>query len=154
MSASNYLMNEVKVTTTVDGDYKIEMFPVNCSFPFSLMTTKNGPNGITREKSASPPVTGTFDLTYGSHALTGMSQVRYRYNTSACRCVTSACRCLTSACRCVTSACRCVTSACRCLKSACRCLTSACRCVTSACRCVTSACEFVTNVCKCVISTC
>lgn len=95
MPASGFLMNELVVTSPINGEYKVELYPVNCSYPFSDMTTRNGPdNSVFHEKSASPPVKGTFDISYESYSVEGkpamlniyplLSEFRVNYGNSSC----------------------------------------------------------------------
>ncbi|XP_067947416.1 fibrocystin-L-like [Watersipora subatra] len=72
MPPHEYLMNDVIVTSPATGEYQVELFPVNCSSPFFLMTAVNGPSDISRVVLASPPITGSFDTNYNNHWVRGI----------------------------------------------------------------------------------
>lgn len=65
-----YLMNSVDVESDDNGAFTVKMFPVNCSYPFETFTSAVG-GQVTKVASASPPVTGTFDISYGEQRKKG-----------------------------------------------------------------------------------
>lgn len=72
MPPRGYLLNDVTVTSAAAGEYTVQLYPVNCSYPFSVMSVRNGQAPVSRVESASPPVTGTFDLMYNSQTIRGI----------------------------------------------------------------------------------
>lgn len=70
MPPNGYLMNDVEVTANGSEAFLVQMFPVNCSYPFATFTSSAGAK-VTSVASASPPVTGTFDVRYGNEAVSG-----------------------------------------------------------------------------------
>ncbi|KAI8520669.1 hypothetical protein Bbelb_004230 [Branchiostoma belcheri] len=59
---NDVLIDEVEVQK-VDGGFSVSFIPFNCGYNLPLMTSQGGVT-ITREVSGSPPVQGTFDITF------------------------------------------------------------------------------------------
>ncbi|XP_066271168.1 fibrocystin-L-like [Branchiostoma lanceolatum] len=51
-----------------NGGYSVTFIPFNCGFNLPLMASDQG--GVTRQQAGSPPVQGTFDITFGGETST------------------------------------------------------------------------------------